>query len=155
MQVFRGCAVSNGRRGRGSGEPARRERGRTRRKGGSFRRRQRTSAGQAVSAETRIDYQKEQPPLEQEGDPMRRLRRLALPPLAAVTLGGILLFARGDRLVTFSAPAKAATAAITFETPAVADPIHTWGEPSIAVDPTPRALVSVSGPTGTGTQRSA
>ena len=41
---------------------------------------------------------------------------------------------------------------ITFETPAPADPIHTWGEPSIGVDPLGR--VFVSGPTGTGTQRS-
>jgi hypothetical protein len=41
---------------------------------------------------------------------------------------------------------------IGFETPAVADPIHTWGEPTIGVDPQGR--VFVSGPTGTGTQRS-
>jgi hypothetical protein len=43
-------------------------------------------------------------------------------------------------------------AQIAFEPPAVADPIHTWGEPSIGVDPLGR--VFVSGPTGTGTQRS-
>ena len=47
----------------------------------------------------------------------------------------------------------AASADIKFETPAVADPIHTWGEPTIGVDPQGR--VFVSGPTGTGTQRSA
>jgi hypothetical protein len=41
---------------------------------------------------------------------------------------------------------------IAFETPAVADPIHAWGEPTIGVDPLGR--VFVSGPTGTGTQRS-
>jgi len=44
------------------------------------------------------------------------------------------------------------TGGIRFETPSVADPIHTFGEPSIGVDPTGR--VYVSGPTGTGTQRS-
>jgi hypothetical protein len=54
-----------------------------------------------------------------------------------------------------STTATAATPAIAFEVPSVADPIHTWGEPSISVDPSPTARVSVSGPTGTGTQRSA
>ena len=39
-----------------------------------------------------------------------------------------------------------------FETPSVVDPIHTNGEPDIALDPQGR--VFVSGPTGTGTQRS-
>src|SRR5712671_5143899 len=42
---------------------------------------------------------------------------------------------------------------IAFETPAVVDPIHTFGEPTIGVDP--NGGVFVSGPTGTGTQRSA
>src|SRR5438874_8023398 len=42
---------------------------------------------------------------------------------------------------------------IGFETPTLADPIHTFGEPTIGVDPQGR--VFVSGPTGTGTQRSA
>ena len=42
---------------------------------------------------------------------------------------------------------------IGFETPSVVDPIHTFGEPTIGVDPQGR--VFVSGPTGTGTQRSA
>src|SRR5438552_1193090 len=41
---------------------------------------------------------------------------------------------------------------IKFEVPAVVDPIHTNGEPDIAIDPQGR--VFVSGPTGTGTQRS-
>src|SRR6267143_5008727 len=41
---------------------------------------------------------------------------------------------------------------IKFEVPAVVDPIHTNGEPDIAIDPHGR--VFVSGPTGTGTQRS-
>src|SRR5713101_6725796 len=42
---------------------------------------------------------------------------------------------------------------IKFEVPAVVDPIHTNGEPDIAIDPSGR--VFVSGPTGTGKQRSA
>src|SRR5713101_9738729 len=41
---------------------------------------------------------------------------------------------------------------IKFEVPAVVDPIHTNGEPDIGIDPLGR--VYVSGPTGTGTQRS-
>jgi hypothetical protein len=50
-----------------------------------------------------------------------------------------------------SVPVSAA-ASIGFETPIVVDPIHTNGEPDIAIDPQGR--VFVSGPTGTGTQRS-
>src|SRR2546421_4921371 len=46
----------------------------------------------------------------------------------------------------------ASTNSITFETPSIVDPIHTNGEPDIAVDPQGR--VFNSGPTGTGTQRS-
>jgi hypothetical protein len=46
----------------------------------------------------------------------------------------------------------ASSSAITFETPSIVDPIHTNGEPDIAVDPQGR--VFNSGPTGTGTQRS-
>src|SRR6266480_2079783 len=48
--------------------------------------------------------------------------------------------------------ANASSGAIAFETPAIVDPIHTNGEPDIAVDPQGR--VFNSGPTGTGTQRS-
>ena len=48
--------------------------------------------------------------------------------------------------------AKGAGHGITFETPAVVDPIHTYGEPDVGVDPLGR--VFSSGPTGTGTQRS-
>src|SRR2546425_6580168 len=46
----------------------------------------------------------------------------------------------------------ASSSAITFETPTIVDPIHTNGEPDIAIDPQGR--VFNSGPTGTGTQRS-
>jgi hypothetical protein len=52
-----------------------------------------------------------------------------------------------------SSRTAASKAAIRFSTPAVADPIHAWGEPTIGVSPFGR--VFVSGPTGTGTQRSA
>jgi len=48
--------------------------------------------------------------------------------------------------------ATAAPNTIGFETPTIVDPIHTNGEPDIAVDPQGR--VFNSGPTGTGTQRS-
>jgi hypothetical protein len=82
---------------------------------------------------------------------MRRISRLAVA-LGAAILVGALFLARGDHLVTTPAAATAATSAITFETPAVADPIHTFGEPDIGLDPQGR--VFVSGPTGTGTQRS-
>src|SRR3954471_15092219 len=48
--------------------------------------------------------------------------------------------------------ARSAADQIAFETPAVVDPIHTFGEPDVGVDPLDR--VFASGPTGTGTQRS-
>jgi len=48
--------------------------------------------------------------------------------------------------------ASPAAAAISFETPSVADPVHAFGEPSVGVDGLGRTFVS--GPTGTGTQRS-
>src|SRR5260370_22931800 len=47
---------------------------------------------------------------------------------------------------------NASSSAIAFETTAIVDPIHTNGEPDIAIDPQGR--VFNSGPTGTGTQRS-
>src|SRR5467141_3416555 len=52
-----------------------------------------------------------------------------------------------------SLPASAATP-IAFSTPSIVDPIHTYGEPDILVDPTGHGRVYASGPTGTGTQRS-
>src|SRR5438128_7905100 len=51
-----------------------------------------------------------------------------------------------------SASSRAAGGGISFETPSVVDPIHTFGEPDVGVDSLGR--VFVSGPTGTGTQRS-
>src|SRR5437667_1284467 len=52
---------------------------------------------------------------------------------------------------TASLPAQAAPG-IAFQVPVVVDPIHTNGEPDIGIEPQGR--VFVSGPTGTGTQRS-
>jgi hypothetical protein len=58
--------------------------------------------------------------------------------------------------ISFAPSTRAAQAAtvggIAFQVPTVVDPIHTNGEPDIAIDPQRR--VFVSGPTGTGTQRS-
>jgi hypothetical protein len=43
---------------------------------------------------------------------------------------------------------------ITFGVPYVTDPIHTYGEPDIGIEPNDGSYVYVSGPAGTGTQRS-
>src|SRR5438309_5153761 len=67
-------------------------------------------------------------------------------PAAAIILGSV-----ASAAPTRSLPVSAASS-IGFETPTVVDPIHTNGEPDIAIDPQGR--VFVSGPTGTGTQRS-
>src|SRR4051812_37507718 len=67
---------------------------------------------------------------------MRSLHRCCLVVIALLALGA----------------ARAAAQPIAFETPAVVDPIHTFGEPDVGVDPQGR--VFSSGPTGTGTQRS-
>src|SRR5438445_5298840 len=71
--------------------------------------------------------------------------RLAVSAVAALAIGSIALA---------PAPRSGATASgsIGFEVPSVVDPIHTNGEPGIAVGPFGRGFVS--GPTGTGTQRS-
>lgn len=74
--------------------------------------------------------------------------RIVIPAAAALALAGaVVAFSTGG-----ASPAKAAGHGITFETPAVVDPIHTYGEPDVGVDPLGR--VFSSGPTGTGTQRS-
>jgi hypothetical protein len=75
---------------------------------------------------------------------MARLRVIV--PAVAIVLGSVV-----NAAPIRSVPASAA-ASIGFETPTVVDPIHTNGEPDIAFDPQGR--VFVSGPTGTGTQRS-
>src|SRR5437773_7308956 len=70
-------------------------------------------------------------------------------PKFALALGCALVVAVGASVSGL--PAVAAPG-IAFSTPVVADPIHTNGEPDIGIDPQGR--VFVSGPTGTGTQRS-
>src|SRR5437588_11663974 len=66
---------------------------------------------------------------------------------------GVLAAGCGVVVVLAGAAAgEAVGASIGFSVPSVADPIHGWGEPTIGVDPV--SGVFVSGPTGTGTQRS-
>src|SRR5256886_3127295 len=65
--------------------------------------------------------------------------------------------ARGSTAILVAAASASAVPAvaapgIAFQVPVVVDPIHTNGEPDIGIDPQGR--VFVSGPTGTGTQRS-
>src|SRR5256885_14188823 len=70
-------------------------------------------------------------------------------PQFALAVGSALVLAAGAS--ASSVPAVAAPG-ISFGVPVVVDPIHTNGEPDIGIDPQGR--VFVSGPTGTGTQRS-
>ena len=74
---------------------------------------------------------------------MQRIRRAPLG-LVIAGLGLALFLGRSDLL--------ASNGTIAFETPSPVDPIHTFGEPDIGIDPLGR--VFSSGPTGTGTQRS-
>src|SRR5213082_3636519 len=76
---------------------------------------------------------------------MRR-SRVAVLSLAVLGLAMVVLARQPVSVAT------ASSNAIGFETPSIVDPIHTNGEPDIAVDPQGR--VFNSGPTGTGTQRS-
>ena len=72
---------------------------------------------------------------------MRRVLPLAA--AAALTTGAVLL----------TGPASSAPPpAIAFGVPRIADPVHVYGEPDIAV--APNGSVHVSGPQGTGVQRS-
>src|SRR5207245_2779332 len=73
--------------------------------------------------------------------------RLPFVAFAALLLGSIA-FAPSARPL----PAVAAAGGMAFQGPSVVDPIHTNGEPDIGLDGQGR--VFVSGPTGTGTQRS-
>ena len=72
--------------------------------------------------------------------------RVAIWTLVALVAGAVALAPLHGGIKTADA------AAIAFETPTIVDPIHTNGEPDIAIDPQGR--VFNSGPTGTGTQRS-
>src|SRR2546426_5326037 len=67
-------------------------------------------------------------------------------PLALVSTALLIAAASGSTIPALAAPG------IAFGVPVVVDPIHTNGEPDIGIDPQGR--VFVSGPTGTGTQRS-
>jgi hypothetical protein len=61
----------------------------------------------------------------------------------------------GALVIAMSAASTSLAASrLGFSTPSPADPVHAWGEPTIGVDPAGGG-VFVSGPTGTGTQRSA
>src|SRR5713226_6661901 len=71
--------------------------------------------------------------------------RLAASAVAVLAVGSLAL-AASPRIAATSSPP------IGFEVPSVVDPIHTNGEPDIGIDSVGR--VFVSGPTGTGTQRS-
>src|SRR2546425_4985936 len=72
--------------------------------------------------------------------------RVAIWALVAMVAGTVALAPLHGGVKTADA------AAIAFETPTIVDPIHTNGEPDIAIDPQGR--VFNSGPTGSGTQRS-
>ena len=74
---------------------------------------------------------------------MSRMRRF-------VTVGAASAIGLTIALQPVTSPAAASK--IRFSTPTVVDPVHTFGEPDVGIDPLGRAFVS--GPTGTGTQRS-
>jgi len=74
-----------------------------------------------------------------------------MPWFRRIALLSVLLTAVGAMAIATS-PIEAGAASIAFSTPTVVDPIHTFGEPDIGIDSLGR--VFVSGPTGTGTQRS-
>ena len=69
-----------------------------------------------------------------------------------VAIYALTALAAGSIALTPLPLSGASSNSIAFETPTIVDPIHTNGEPDIAIDPQGR--VFNSGPTGTGTQRS-
>src|SRR6266576_4180591 len=77
-----------------------------------------------------------------------RFRSLASPGFVALLSGASPVTAP----IASGAGSSSVSSGIGFQVPSVVDPIHTNGEPDIAIDPQGR--VFVSGPTGTGTQRS-
>jgi hypothetical protein len=79
---------------------------------------------------------------------MARLRNALLTGLVFA----FLLSEGSPTVLVQSSSASSTSSRIAFEVPAVIDPIHTNGEPDVGIDPFGR--VFVSGPTGTGTQRS-
>ena len=69
----------------------------------------------------------------------------------SVTLIALSLLGGGPAGAATTKPPKGA-GGITFGSPAVVDPVHTFGEPDIRI--APDGTTYVSGPWGTGTQRS-
>ena len=65
----------------------------------------------------------------------------------------VLVGATTCAVVAWVGAASASGAPISFATPTIVDPISTFGEPTIAVDPVTQDVFA-SGPTGTGVQRS-
>src|SRR6476646_387588 len=82
-----------------------------------------------------------------------RMRRVGLVAVVAGTLG-LAALSPATATAPKAAPGKvtAAAAATTFGVPRIVDPIHTYGEPDIKV--APNGDIHVSGPQGTGVQRS-
>jgi hypothetical protein len=76
------------------------------------------------------------------------------PRISVVATGVLLLSAVSVAPATGSVASAATVLTIAFSTPSIVDPVHTYGEPDILVDPTGHGRVYASGPTGTGTQRS-
>jgi hypothetical protein len=84
---------------------------------------------------------------------VRPRRVLAFAPVAVGGLiAGTLVAATGPASAAVSA-ARASAPAVSFGVPRIVDPIRDYGEPGIAVNPKTGA-VDVSGPMGTGVQRS-
>jgi hypothetical protein len=86
-------------------------------------------------------------------------------PRLGVLLGAVGLAVAAGPVARVPIAATAAAPAIGFEVPRLTDPIHTYGEPNIGIEPANNTMVTqpsdqttgrvyVSGPTGTGTQRS-
>jgi hypothetical protein len=69
---------------------------------------------------------------------------------AGVVLAAALAIPAVAQPVAASTPS---TGGIAFSTPTIVDPLHTWGEPDVGINPVDGTYYS-SGPTGTGTQRS-
>jgi hypothetical protein len=69
-------------------------------------------------------------------------------------LAAVSALAAGTSVGANAATGSTDSDTITFGVPYVTDPIHTYGEPDIGIEPQDGKYVYVSGPAGTGTQRS-
>ncbi|HEX9377939.1 MAG TPA: hypothetical protein VGB19_17095 [Actinomycetota bacterium] len=82
-------------------------------------------------------------------------RRIAVSLAVAAVLAATVAFSTGGAGATAPrAASKGTSPGITFSAPFVVDTVHTYGEPDLRVDPSTNARQYVSGPWGTGTQRS-